>query len=73
MKRDMEQGFRLPMFVDHLVFRVGQLARTEQFDTALLGPPCDRTEDSLLKGFGWQVQETCSKSSYSGAPERLKA
>ena len=35
-------------FVDHLVYRVHELARTERFYTALLGPPAHKTEDSLM-------------------------
>lgn len=37
-----------PGFVDHLVFRVSDLARTERFYTALLGEPAHRTEDSVM-------------------------
>jgi glyoxylase I family protein len=37
-----------PKFVDHLVFRVTELDRTERFYTALLGQPPERAEDSLM-------------------------
>lgn len=37
-----------PKFVDHLVFRVAELDRTERFYTALLGQPPQRAEDSLM-------------------------
>ena len=35
-------------FVDHLVFRVADLDRTERFYTAVLGQPSHRTEDSVM-------------------------
>lgn len=41
-----------PSFVDHLVFRVARLDRTEQFYTALLGQSADKTEDSLMYRVG---------------------
>jgi catechol-2,3-dioxygenase len=37
-----------PKFVDHLVFRVAELGRTERFYTAFLGPPSQRAEGSLM-------------------------
>jgi glyoxylase I family protein len=37
-----------PGFVDHLVFRVSGLDRTERFYQTLLGQPLERAEDSLL-------------------------
>jgi catechol-2,3-dioxygenase len=37
-----------PRFVDHLVFRVAELDRTERFYTALLGQPSQRAEGSLM-------------------------
>jgi glyoxylase I family protein len=41
-----------PGFVDHLVFRVSGLERTERFYQALLGQPLERSEDSLLYAVG---------------------
>jgi glyoxylase I family protein len=35
-------------FLDHLVFRVRDLARTERFYTTLLGEPPYRTDDSVM-------------------------
>ena len=37
-----------PEFIDHLVFRISELDRTERFYTALLGQPLYRAEDSLM-------------------------
>jgi len=37
-----------PQFVDHLVFRVTDLNKTERFYTMLLGEPLQRTEDSVM-------------------------
>jgi glyoxylase I family protein len=37
-----------PQFVDHLVFRVAELGRTERFYTALLGQSPERAEDSIM-------------------------
>jgi catechol 2,3-dioxygenase-like lactoylglutathione lyase family enzyme len=37
-----------PKFVDHLVFRVADLDRTERFYTTVLGPPSHRTDDSVM-------------------------
>ncbi len=39
---------KLPAFVDHLVFRVSDLERTEQFYSALLDQPPDPAEDSRM-------------------------
>jgi glyoxylase I family protein len=36
-----------PKFVDHLVFRVAELDRTERFYSAILGQYPDRAEDSI--------------------------
>jgi len=41
-------------FVDHLVFRVAVLTKTEWFYTVLLGQSPDRTEDSIM----FQVGDT---------------
>lgn len=37
-----------PKSIDHLVFRIADLAATERFYTAILGDPTHQTEDSLL-------------------------
>jgi glyoxylase I family protein len=37
-----------PGFLDHLVFRVADLARTERFYTVLLGEPSYRAEGSVM-------------------------
>jgi glyoxylase I family protein len=41
-----------PKFVDHLVFRIAALDRSEHFYTALLSQPPERTERSLLYTVG---------------------
>jgi glyoxylase I family protein len=41
-----------PDFVDHLVFRVGELDRTERFYTGLLGHSPRRAEGSLMYKVG---------------------
>jgi glyoxylase I family protein len=41
-------GAMVSKFVDHLVFRVAELGRTERFYTALLGEPSYRTDDSVM-------------------------
>src|SRR5260221_12138882 len=41
-----------PRFVDHAVFRVGDLRRTEGFYTILLGEPSHRAEDSIMYEVG---------------------
>jgi glyoxylase I family protein len=41
-----------PQFVDHLVFRVADLSRSEQFYTMLPGQPPRRTEDSVMYQVG---------------------
>jgi glyoxylase I family protein len=37
-----------PKFVDHVVFRVADVKRTERFYTALLGEPSQRVEGSVM-------------------------
>ena len=41
-----------PRFVDHVVFRVGDLGNTERFYTILLGEPSHRAEDSIMYEVG---------------------
>jgi len=41
----------VPKFVDHLVFRVRDMSRTERFYTALLGPPL-KEEDFIMYRVG---------------------
>jgi glyoxylase I family protein len=41
-----------PQFLDHLVFRVADLSKTEQFYRALLGQPTHRTADSVMYQVG---------------------
>lgn len=41
-----------PTFVDHLVFRVADMERTEHFYTALLGQPSHKAEGSLTYKVG---------------------
>ena len=41
-----------PAFIDHLVFRISALDRTERFYTALLGEATYRTEDSVTYSVG---------------------
>lgn len=43
-----------PKFVDHLVLRVAEVDRAEQFYTALLGQPAQRAEGSIM----YQVGDT---------------
>lgn len=55
-----------PKFVDHLVFRVAELDRTERFYTALLGQPPERAEDSLL----YKAGDTRLFFTLSGRPQQ---
>jgi glyoxylase I family protein len=41
-----------PQFVDHLVFRVSDLPKTERFYTTLLGQPPHRTADNIMYQVG---------------------
>jgi glyoxylase I family protein len=41
-----------PAFIDHLVFRISALDKTERFYTALLDQPTHRTEDSITYSVG---------------------
>jgi glyoxylase I family protein len=41
-----------PTFIDHLVFRISALERTERFYTALLSQHPERTEESLMYTVG---------------------
>lgn len=41
-----------PQFVDHLVFRVADLSKTEHFYNTLLGHPSHRTHDSIVYQVG---------------------
>ena len=43
-----------PQFVEHLVFRVADVSKSERFYTMLLGQPPHRTEDSIM----YQVGDT---------------
>jgi glyoxylase I family protein len=53
-----------PKFVDHLVFRVAELGRTERFYSALLGQPSERAAGSLLyKAGDTRLFFTCSVGS----------
>ena len=62
-----------PRFVDHLVFRVAELNRTERFYTVLLGPPSQRAEDSLMYTAGdTRLFFTCSVESRRGTYEKEK-
>lgn len=60
-------------FVDHLVWRVGELDRTERFYTALLGQPPHRAADSLMFKVGdTRLFFTCSKLQQDGQYEKEK-
>ena len=41
-----------PTFVDHLVFRISALEKSERFYTLLLGEPAFRTEESVMYAVG---------------------
>jgi catechol-2,3-dioxygenase len=41
-----------PQFVDHLVFRVADLSKTERFYTVLLGQAPHRSDDSIMYQVG---------------------
>jgi len=41
-----------PEFIDHLVYRISELDRTERIYTALFGQPLHRAEDSLMYKVG---------------------
>jgi glyoxylase I family protein len=60
-------------FLDHLVFRVAELDRTERFYTALLGQPPERAEDSLMyKAGDTRVLFTLSDRPQQGNYEKEK-
>ena len=62
-----------PEFIDHLVFRISELDRTERFYTALLGQPLYRAEDSLMyKVGGTRLFFTTSTESQSGIYDKEK-
>ncbi|MGA3089638.1 MAG: hypothetical protein ABSD75_13560 [Terriglobales bacterium] len=61
-----------PKFVDHLVFRVAEIGKTEQFYSALLGEPL-RAEDYLMYMAGdTRLFFTCSAESPPGRYEKEK-
>jgi glyoxylase I family protein len=58
---ESETPWSIPNFVDHLVFRVAELDRTERFYTALLGQSPCRAEGSLKYKVGdTRLFFTCS-------------
>lgn len=60
-----------PAFVDHLVFRVAELERSERFYTALLGQPLYRAEDSLMYAAGeTRLFFTCSAGPQAGVYDK---
>ena len=60
-----------PGFVDHLVFRVSGLDRTERFYQALLGQPLERAEDSLLYVVGdTRLFFTCTVENHAGMQDK---
>jgi glyoxylase I family protein len=62
-----------PKFVDHLVFRILELDRTEHFYNALFGEPVHRTEDSLMYLVGdTRVFFTVSPESQTGIYNKEK-
>jgi glyoxylase I family protein len=61
-----------PNFVDHLVFRVAEIERTERFYSALLGQPL-KGEDYLMYMAGdTRLFFTCSVKSRQGTYEKEK-
>jgi glyoxylase I family protein len=62
-----------PQFVDHLVFRVSDLDRTEHFYTALLGQSPERAEGSLMYEVGdTRLFFTTSTEASSGVYDKEK-
>ncbi len=62
-----------PKFVDHLVFRVSALDRTERFYSALLGQAPQQAEDSLLYMVGdTRLFFTSSAKKQAGLYEKEK-
>ena len=62
-----------PKFVDHLVFRVAELDRTEQFYSALFGQSPERAENSLMyKAGDTRLFFTPSDRPQHGAYEKEK-
>ena len=58
-------------FVDHLVFRVADLDRTERFYTPVLGQPAHRTEDSVMYLAGeTRLFFTCPEKPPQGAYDK---
>ena len=55
-------------FVDHLVFRVSDLDRTERFYTALLGQAPTRAEDSITYAAGETLLFFTRSARHSGEP-----
>ena len=62
-----------PEWIDHLVFRVSELDRTELFYTALLGQPLHKAEDSLMYRLGGtRLFFTTSTESQAGTYDKEK-
>jgi glyoxylase I family protein len=62
-----------PQFVDHLVYRVSELTKTERFYTALLGPPSHRTDDSVMYQVGHtRIFFTCCAQPHPGSYDKEK-
>lgn len=62
-----------PQFVDHLVYRVADLGKTERFYSALLGQPSHRTDDSVMYQVGrTRIFFTCCAQPRLGPHEKEK-
>ena len=62
-----------PELMDHLVFRVSELDRTELFYTVLLGQPLHKAEDSLMYKVGeTRLFFTASTESQAGIYDKEK-
>jgi glyoxylase I family protein len=71
---EQEVGLMIyPEFVDHLVFRVAELDRTERFYSALLGQPSQKVAGSLMYAAGdTRLFFTCGVESPRGTYEKEK-
>ena len=61
-----------PNFVDHLVFRVAELERTERFYSALLGQPLREEGYVMFMAGDTRLFFTCSEESRQGRCEKEK-
>jgi catechol 2,3-dioxygenase-like lactoylglutathione lyase family enzyme len=61
-----------PNFVDHVVFRVAEMERTERFYSALLGPPLKEEDYIMYTAGNTRLFFTRSKETRLGTYEKEK-